>query len=55
MVMLDATRRNTPSPLALWSLGLGIVATIAANMAHGWNHGAIGALVTAEDYAESLG
>jgi len=33
--------------LAKWSLALGIVATIGANLAHGLNHGPIGALVSA--------
>jgi hypothetical protein len=44
MVILDANRRNRPvPPLAAWSLGVGIVATIGANLAHG----PIGALVSA--------
>ncbi|WP_192809584.1 DUF2637 domain-containing protein [Actinomadura rudentiformis] len=48
MVILDASRRNQPAPtLAKWSLGVGIVATIGANVAHGLNHGPIGALVSA--------
>lgn len=48
MVILDATRRNRPvPPLAGWSLGIGIVATIGANLAHGLGHGPIGALVSA--------
>jgi hypothetical protein len=48
MVILDAHRRNLPVPaLAKWSLGVGIVATIGANVAHGLNHGTIGALVSA--------
>jgi hypothetical protein len=48
MVVLDASRRHQPvPPLAKWSLALGIVATIGANLAHGLNHGAIGALVSA--------
>ena len=48
MVVLDASRRNHPVPrLAKWSLGVGIVATIGANLAHGLNHGPIGALVSA--------
>src|SRR6201993_5306319 len=37
MVMLDSARRKVPvPPLARWLLGLGIVATLAANVAHGW-------------------
>jgi hypothetical protein len=48
MVVLDASRRNHPVPrLAKWSLAVGIVATIGANLAHGMNHGPIGALVSA--------
>ena len=48
MVVLDASRRNHPVPLlAKWSLAVGIVATIGANLAHGLNHGPIGALVSA--------
>ncbi|MBO0801668.1 MAG: DUF2637 domain-containing protein [Nocardiopsaceae bacterium] len=48
MVVLDASRRNHPVPrLALWSLGVGIVATVGANLAHGLGHGPIGALVSA--------
>lgn len=48
MVMLDASRRKQPVPaLAKWSLGVGIAATIGANVAHGLNHGAVGALVSA--------
>jgi hypothetical protein len=48
MVMLDSARRKTPVPvLARWLLGLGIVATLAANVAHGLGHGLIGAAVAA--------
>jgi hypothetical protein len=48
MVMLDASRRQQSMPaLAKWSLGVGITATIGANVAHGLNHGPIGALVSA--------
>jgi len=48
MVVLDASRRNHPvPPLAKWSLAVGIVATIGANLAHGPNHGPMGALVSA--------
>ena len=46
MVMLDSARRKTPVPaLARWLLGLGIAATLAANVAHGLGHGLIGASV----------
>ena len=46
--MLDANRRHQPVPaLAKWSLGVGIVATVGANLAHGLGHGVVGALVSA--------
>ena len=48
MAMLDCARRKTPVPaLARWLLGLGIAATLAANIAHGLGHGPIGAAVAA--------
>jgi hypothetical protein len=48
MVALDASRRNKRvPPLAAWSLGVGIVATAGANLAHGLGHGPVGALVSA--------
>ncbi|TVZ02025.1 DUF2637 domain-containing protein [Trebonia kvetii] len=48
MVMLDSARRKTPVPaLARWLLGLGIAATLAANVAHGLGHGPIGVAVSA--------
>ncbi|WP_433151226.1 DUF2637 domain-containing protein [Actinomadura nitritigenes] len=48
MVILDASRRKHPAPaLAKWSLAVGIVATVGANVAHGTSHGAIGAVVSA--------
>src|ERR1700733_3757703 len=44
MVMLDSARRGMPVPApARWLLGLGIVATLAANVAHGLDHGLAGA------------
>jgi Protein of unknown function (DUF2637) len=44
MLILDASRRHRPvPPLARWCLGIGILATIGANLAHG----PIGALVSA--------
>jgi len=47
MVMLDSARRKTPVPaLARWLLGLGIAATLAANVAHGVGHGLIGAVAS---------
>jgi hypothetical protein len=33
--------------LARWLLGLGIAATLMANMAQGWSHGLVGAVVAA--------
>ena len=48
MVMLDPARRKAPVPaLARWLLGLGIAATLAANVAHGLGHGPVGAEVAA--------
>jgi hypothetical protein len=48
MVMLDSARRKTPVPaLARWLLGLGVAATLAANVAHGLGHGPVGAAVAA--------
>jgi hypothetical protein len=48
MVMLDSARRKTPVPaFARWLLGLGIAATLAANVVHGMGHGAAGAGVAA--------
>jgi Protein of unknown function (DUF2637) len=48
MVILDASRRNQRVPrLAAWSLGCAIAATICANLAHGLNHGPVGALISA--------
>jgi len=48
MVVLDASRQRHPvPPLAKWSLAVGIMATISANLAHGLNHGPIGAMVSA--------
>jgi hypothetical protein len=48
MVVLDSARRGVPVPsVARWLLGLGIAATLAANVAHGLGHGPIGATVGA--------
>jgi hypothetical protein len=48
MVMLDSARRGVRVPaLARWLLGLGIIATLTANVAHGLGHGIIGAAVAA--------
>jgi hypothetical protein len=48
MVVLYAARHRVPVPsLARWLLGLGIAATLTANMAQGWSHGRVGAVVAA--------
>jgi hypothetical protein len=48
MVMLDSARREARVPaLARWLLGMGIAATLAANVAHGLGHGPVGAAVAA--------
>ncbi len=48
MVLLQAARYKIAAPrLAYFGLWLGIAATVGANVAHGWGHGPIGALVSA--------
>ena len=48
MVVLYAARHRVPVPsLARWLLGLGIAATLTVNMAQGWSHGLVGAVVAA--------
>jgi Protein of unknown function (DUF2637) len=48
MVNLYAARHRLPVPaLARWLLAVGIVATLAANMAQGWSHGPVGAVIAA--------
>ena len=48
MVELYAARHRVPVPsLARWLLALGIAATLTANMAQGWSHGLVGAVVAA--------
>ena len=48
MVVLYAARHRVPPPaLARWLLGLGIAATLTANMAQGWSHSPVGAVVAA--------
>jgi uncharacterized protein DUF2637 len=48
MVVLYAARHRMPAPsLARWLLALGIAATLTANMAQGWSHGLVGAVVAA--------
>ncbi len=48
LVVLYAARHRVLVPsLARWLLGLGIAATLTANMAQGWSHGPVGAVVAA--------
>ena len=48
MAVLYAARHRVPIPsLARWLLGLGIAATLTANMVQGWSHGLVGAMVAA--------
>ena len=48
MVVLYAARHRVPVPsLARWLLALGIAVTLTANMAQGWSHGPVGAVVAA--------
>jgi hypothetical protein len=56
MVILYAARHGSPVPrLARWLLGLGIAATLTANMAQGWSHGPVGAAVAAWPAASLVG
>jgi hypothetical protein len=56
MVILYAARHRLPVPgLARWLLALGIVATLAANVAHGWAAGPVGAVVAAWPAASLVG
>lgn len=56
MVMLDSARRRISVPmLARWLLGLGIAATLAANVTHGFGHGPVGAAVAAWPAAALVG
>ena len=48
MVILHAARHRLPVPrLARWMLALGIAASLAVNVAQGWSHGLVGAVVAA--------
>jgi hypothetical protein len=48
MVNLYAARHRLPVPrLARWMLTLGILASLAANVAQGWSHGLVGGVVAA--------
>jgi hypothetical protein len=56
MAVLYAARHRVPTPsLAQWLLGLGIAATLTANMAQGWSHGPVGAVVAAWPAASLVG
>ena len=56
MVVLYAARHKVPVPfLARWLPGLGIAATLTANMAQGWSHGLVGAVVAAWPAASLVG
>jgi hypothetical protein len=56
LVITYATRHRLAVPrLARWLLTLGIVATLAANMAQGWSHGPVGAVVAAWPAASLVG
>jgi hypothetical protein len=56
MVVLYAARHRLPVPsLARWLLGLGIAATLTANMAQGWANGPVGAVVAAWPAASLVG
>jgi Protein of unknown function (DUF2637) len=56
MVVLYAARHRLPVPgLARWLLAMGILATLAANVAHGWSHGPVGAAVAAWPAASLVG
>jgi hypothetical protein len=56
MIILYAARHRVPVPsLARWLLGLGIAATLTANMAQGWAHGPVGAIVAAWPAASLVG
>lgn len=46
LVLLDAARRRVKAPaLAWWLLGAGVLATLGANVAHGWQYGPVGIAV----------
>jgi hypothetical protein len=56
MVIMYAARHRIPVPsLARWLFGLGIAATLTANMAHGWAHGPAGAVIAAWPAASLVG
>jgi hypothetical protein len=48
MVILYAARHRLRAPrLARWMLALGVAASLAVNVAQGWSHGLVGAVVAA--------
>ncbi|WP_159942650.1 MULTISPECIES: DUF2637 domain-containing protein [unclassified Nocardiopsis] len=48
MVILHSARANTKTPWLAWLLlWVGIAATLAANVAHGWRNGLVGSIVAA--------
>jgi hypothetical protein len=56
MVVLYAARQQVPVPSpARWLLGLGMAATLMANMAQGWSHRLVGAVVAARPAVSLLG
>jgi hypothetical protein len=56
MVIMYAARHRLAVPsLARWLLVLGILATLAANVAHGWADGPVGAVVAAWPAASLVG
>jgi hypothetical protein len=56
VVVLYAAWHRVPVPsLARWLLGLGIAATLTANMTQGWSHGPVGAVVAAWPAASLVG
>jgi hypothetical protein len=56
MVILYAARHRLPAPrLARWMLALGILASLAVNVAQGWSHGLVGAVVAAWPAASLVG
>jgi len=56
MLILHAARHGSPVPRrARWLLGLGIAATLTANLAQGWSHGPAGVVIAAWPAASLAG
>ena len=56
IVMLGSVRRETRVPvLARWLLGLGVTATLAANVAHGLGRGSVSAVAAARSAVALVG